>query len=413
MVVKRCHQEDAPAFTGLAFGVFEPPDLQHDRQVFNQEDSTQHGQEELFADGNGKCSDDAAQRQASGITHEDLRREGVVPQEGDTPAHKGGDEDHQLLRAGDVVDVEVIRRDDVGAHIGQNRQAQADDCAAAGGQAVDAIREVGAIANCSNNQNHQRDERQPAPPHSPVAHPGHQALVIEAVVLHERHGGFGGLFRFPNREAAVGFKHLKNSPVGRRHFDNLTGILPVGGVLDGHVGMPPHDGADDDAHADLADDLEAACESFFVFLEDLDVVVDEADGAQPHRYEQHHLGVDVGQVGKQQRRNQDGREDDEAAHGRGALLVHLAFQPEVAHDFTYLLELQPFDDALAKEDANDQRRDQAHARAERDVLEQACAGHVHHGIEVGEEVVQHQAGLKAFRSSSRSSKSWRTPLISW
>ena len=201
------------------------------------------------------------------------------------------------------MDVEVIRCDDVGTHVGQNRQAQTDDGAAAGGQAVDAVREVGAVAYRCDNQDDQRNEYQPAPPRSPVAHPSHQALVIEAVVLHERHGGFGGLFRFPNGEAAVGFKHLKNSPVGRRHFDNLTGIFPIGGVLDGHVGVPPHDGAYDDAHADLADDLEASRESFFVFLEDLDVVVDEADGAQPHRDEQHHLGVDVGQVGKQQRRN--------------------------------------------------------------------------------------------------------------
>ena len=71
--------------------------------------------------------------------------------------------------------------------------------------------------------------------------------------------------------------------------------------------------------------------------------------------------------------NKDGAENDEASHGGGALLVHLAFQSEIANDFTHLLQLQPFDDALAKQNAH-QQRSQAHARAERDKAEQPAPG---------------------------------------
>ena len=180
--------------------------------------------------------------------------------------------------------------------------------------------------------------------------------------------------------------------------------------------MPNHRRPQNQTHPDLSDDLEPAGKSFLVLLEDLDVVVDEPDGSEPHGGENHKLGVDVGEVREQQRRHEDRTEDDEAAHGGGALLVHLAFEAEVTDDFAHLLELQALDDALAKQNAHQQRRHEAHARAERDVAEQAGAWQVVDLAEGGEQVVQHGrqvVGAKASFNSRRSSNGWRSPWISW
>ena len=96
VVVQRRHPENAPAFAVLPLGVAEPSDLHDHAQVFDQENPAQDGDEQLFTDGNGKRGDDAAEGQAAGISHEDLSRISVVPQEADAGAHKCGDEHHQL-----------------------------------------------------------------------------------------------------------------------------------------------------------------------------------------------------------------------------------------------------------------------------------------------------------------------------
>ena len=116
--------------------------------------------------------------------------------------------------------------------------------------------------------------------------------------------------------------------------------------------MPNHRRPQNHTHPDLPNDLETAGKSFLVLLEDLDVVVDEPNGSEPHGGENHELGVDVCEVREQQRRQEDRTEDDEAAHGGGALLVHLAFEAEVPHNLAHLLQLQALDDALAKQNAH-------------------------------------------------------------
>lgn len=43
VVVYGAHQEDAPAFPVLSFGIFEPGDLHDHAQVFDQEDAAEEG----------------------------------------------------------------------------------------------------------------------------------------------------------------------------------------------------------------------------------------------------------------------------------------------------------------------------------------------------------------------------------
>ena len=160
-------------------------------------------------------------------------------------------------------------------------------------------------------------------------------------------------------------------------------------LFDGDVGVPNHGGTENHPHPNLTDDLEASCQPFFVLLENLDVVVDEPNGPEPQGAEDHQLSVDVGQIRKQERGHKDGAKHDGASHGGGALRVHLAFQAEVAHNLSNLHQLQPLDDALAKQNAHRQRGHQAHARSDRDNAEQAGARQVVDLAKVGEEVVEH------------------------
>lgn len=97
----RGHQEDAFA------GAFEVEDLNDDAQRSTTNKPTMASTIScLVTTGDG--AERAAQGEAAGVAHEDRRRGGVIPQEAEAAADQGGDEDHQLARAGDGVDAQVF-----------------------------------------------------------------------------------------------------------------------------------------------------------------------------------------------------------------------------------------------------------------------------------------------------------------
>jgi hypothetical protein len=51
------------------------------------------------------------------------------------------------------------------------------------------------------------------------------------------------------------------------------------------------------------------------------VVVDKPDDTQPDGAEKHESDIGLVQVGEQEGRDEDGEDDDKAAHGRGAFFV--------------------------------------------------------------------------------------------
>ena len=321
------HQEDTTAFAVLLLGVTEPRDLDHHAEVFDEENPAQHGDQQLLADGDGERGNDAAERKRSGVAHEDLRGERVVPQERNASPHKRRDEHHEFLGARDVHDAEVIRDDGVGADVRKDGERHADDGAGACGQAVNPVREVGAVADCGDNEDDERDEHDPHVLCGIFHQPRQQPSVVKVVVLDERDGCGGGSYGGPS---AI-----------------------IGQFLDGDVRVPNHGGAQNQSHPHLSQDFESACESFLVFLKDFDIVVDETNGPEPNRAEDHQLGIDVGEIREQEGGDEDGAKNDQATHGRCALLVHLAFKPQVSNNFTYLFELQLFNDSPSKEDSNE------------------------------------------------------------
>ena len=175
------HQQQALPFAEFAFGVFEVADLHHHRETLDQEHAAQQRQQQFLADAEGEDGDDAADRQGAGVTHEDLRREGVVPQEADQRPREGRREDDQLSAVGDIHDVEVVGVDDMPREVGQYAEYCHDRDGDARGQPVEAVGEVGAIRHRRDDEDRHQHVEQPRGGAGFAREPS----VVEFVVLDE------------------------------------------------------------------------------------------------------------------------------------------------------------------------------------------------------------------------------------
>ena len=99
--------------------------------------------------------------------------------------------------------------------------------------------------------------------------------------------------------------------------------------------MEREEQTDTEAEHDLSEYFEASRHTFLVFAEDFDVVVNEADEAQPQGGDEHGYDVDVVEFGKEEGWNHNGGEDKQAAHSGGAFLFFLSLEAEVADGLAY------------------------------------------------------------------------------
>lgn len=83
VVVQGRHLKNASALAVEAFGAFEIGHLQHHRQTFDKEDAAENGEQQFFANQNGRHGNNAADGEAARIAHEHLRRIGVIPKKAD------------------------------------------------------------------------------------------------------------------------------------------------------------------------------------------------------------------------------------------------------------------------------------------------------------------------------------------
>ena len=65
-------------------------------------------------------------------------------------------------------------------------------------------------------------------------------------------------------------------------------------------------------------------ESRLVFLKDLDVVIDKAQGTHRKGREEHQLYINIVQTSEEKRRDNDRYNDDDPTHRRGACLHRLS-----------------------------------------------------------------------------------------
>ena len=104
------------------------------------------------------------------------------------------------------------------------------------------------------------------------------------------------------------------------------------------------------------------------------IIVGETYAAAPYRSEDKELDVDIAEVADKQDRDQQRNQDDDSSHGRCPFLLHLAGETEVADAFTYLLALQPADDAAAGEESNQHAQHDGCHRPEGEVGHQTDSG---------------------------------------
>src|SRR5687768_7848205 len=113
MMMQRRHEKYPLPFPEFFSRVLEITNLQHHRQVLDKKYPAENRNEQLFTHRDREHRDDAAQRQAARITHENLGGVSVIPEEADTGSYKSSNEHHHLSRIRDVHDVEVIGKQDI------------------------------------------------------------------------------------------------------------------------------------------------------------------------------------------------------------------------------------------------------------------------------------------------------------
>ena len=356
-MVQRRHLEDTAAGSVFPLRIFKVERLEDNRQIFYQEYATEDGDEQFLADDYRKDGDDATQREAPRVAHEDLRGVGVVPQESDGRPDEGGGKNHQLLGSGDEHDIQERGKLEVRRHIGQDAQCHPDDGRAARRQAVQAVRQVGSVRHGGYDEYHHQDEDYPGGFFLVIACPRDELGVVEVVVLHEGDGRLGR-FRFLRVE-----------------LDFLDGVAlaDLHVLADNDVGTEEEDETHDETQTYLADDFEPSVHSLFVLLKYLDIVVGEAQGTEPHRRYHHQNKINIRQLGAQQDGDEDGDDDDDTTHRGRSLLAHLSLQAQVAYRLAYLEILQAVDDAPTDGRSDEKREDERQSGAERHVLEHAGA----------------------------------------
>ena len=407
MVVQGRHAPHAVADTRALLGVTEPETLDDDGQALGEEYAAQQRNQQFLAHQHGAHADDAADGEAARVAHEYLGGEGIEPEEADEGAHEGAHEDGNLSGSGNIHDIEEVRVDEVTTQPGYDTQYHAYDGRCARRQAVQAVGEVGAVGAGGDHKHDHEHVDGPFGVPAPGALDRRQPAVVELVVLDEGDGGLGALDHIFLYIAAAGDGGLCLERA-------LDAFLHFHLFADDDVRAGPHGEADDEAQDDLADELSLLAHAFLLVAEHLDVVVGEADGAAPERAHQQQDDVDVGEVAEQQHAAEDGQDDDDAAHRRGALLLDLVGQAEVADGLSDLFFLEQGDDALAGDHGHQHRRHRRHHGAEAQVVHQSQAGEVgSDGLQVLEQVVNHcRMSLKVSSTISFSSKcdfSW--PMI--
>ena len=108
--------EDSHALA-LALLYLKPLGLYDDTQTLDEEDSAKDRKQEFLMNNDGTDTDDTADRQGTGVSHEHLCGIGVVPKETNHRTDEGTEEDDQFLGAGDIHDVEIGSIDNMAADI--------------------------------------------------------------------------------------------------------------------------------------------------------------------------------------------------------------------------------------------------------------------------------------------------------
>ena len=109
----------------------------------------------------GSHTERAAQGQGTGVSHKYLRRVAVVPQEAQAGPNQGHHEDADFSRAGVEGNIQGISRQPASAEDGNDGVSDARGDRAAGGKAVQAVRQVHRIGGGHDHHDAERNVNEP------------------------------------------------------------------------------------------------------------------------------------------------------------------------------------------------------------------------------------------------------------
>ncbi|MDT4845800.1 hypothetical protein FQZ97_797980 [compost metagenome] len=104
----------------------------------------------------------------------------------------------------------------------------------------------------------------------------------------------------------------------------------------------------------MPDHFKLTFQALFVLFEYFNVIIQEADNAEPYRTDQHHDDIYIANTCKQQRWYEYTGNNDQATHCRRTFFGGLPIQSQLTDGFSDLLLLQKLDHLLPVDHRNDQ-----------------------------------------------------------
>ena len=130
---------------------------------------------------------------------------------------------------------------------------------------------------------------------------------------------------------------------------------------DHHIGAQVEGESDNQSQTDLSDNFEFAVQTFLVFPEHFDVIIQKSQRAEPYGGYQHQNHVDVMELAQQQAWNEYGHDNDDSSHCRHSHLVDVErINGCVTLRFGDLLPFQHIDEILSEDCRNQQGKDDCH-----------------------------------------------------
>ena len=274
-------------------------DRQHDLVLHRDRDRAEH----------------AAERQRTGVPHEDRGRRRVEPEKAEArPEHRAA-QHRKFTGAGDVVDLEVVGKHGVAGEIGDHGEARGRDHDRHDGETVETIGKVHRIARADDDERAESEE---------------EPAEVQHHVLEERNHQRGG-----ERLASEADQRIAG---GQRNQQ-----------LEQEAGAPGEPGMG--------------------LLRHLQIVVIESDDAETERHREHDPDIGIERIGPQHGRHHKSRQDHQAAHCRRALFAdEMRLRPVGADRLSLALaQAEVVDDPGAEQEHEQRTRHHRAASAESDV----------------------------------------------
>ena len=172
-------------------------------------------------------------------------------------------------------------------------------------------------------------------------------------------------------------QHHEEAAERDRHFLEEGNIE---GVLDHAAGGQKQRQGRAQAEHRLGQVFGARRQPLAVAFDHLEVIVHPADDAEAGGHADGDPDVAVAQVGPEQRRDNDGDQNQRAAHGRCAGLAQMGLRAVAAHRLADLILAQRADQPGTKQQGHAQGRQHTEDGAQRQILQHAEAGMQFHEV---------------------------------